>query len=155
MSELWSLYRGGHGKYARSNRSMFGTGRYMYKWSKIFRMERNRGCGSMTRLPNITFNKLIRLVEKQGFERIRQKGSHIRFIHSDGRCTTIPDHGSKDVPKGLLFKIVRYDRDLKPFLKEQASIQQQRRINPNRMVFEFDRVNIGAFATGTHGIMTQ
>ena len=30
------------------------------------------------------------------FERIRQQGSHIRFVHPDGRKTTIPDHGNKD-----------------------------------------------------------
>jgi predicted RNA binding protein YcfA (HicA-like mRNA interferase family) len=37
------------------------------------------------------------------------KGSHIRFVHADGRKTTIPAHGGKDVPKGLLNKIVRHD----------------------------------------------
>jgi hypothetical protein len=38
-----------------------------------------------------------------------KKGSHIRFVHPDGRKTTIPDHGNRDVPQGLLIKIVRYD----------------------------------------------
>jgi len=31
---------------------------------------------------------------------------------SDGRKTTIPDHGGKDVPHGLLVKIIRYDLEL-------------------------------------------
>ena len=55
-----------------------------------------------------------------GFESVRQKGSHIRFIHPDGRKTTIPDHGSKTVPVGLLSKIVRHDldMDLDSFLKD-------------------------------------
>jgi predicted RNA binding protein YcfA (HicA-like mRNA interferase family) len=66
----------------------------------------------MTRLPNITFKYLIKSVEKLGFERIRQKGSHIRFKHPDSRKTTIPDHGSRDVPKGLLAKIIRYDLEM-------------------------------------------
>ena len=48
-------------------------------------------------------------MEKLGFVRVRQKGSHIRFIHPDGRKTTIPDHGGKSVPHGLLVKIIRYD----------------------------------------------
>ncbi|NCD42928.1 MAG: addiction module toxin, HicA family [Bacteroidia bacterium] len=43
---------------------------------------------------------------------MRQKGSHIRFVHQDGRKTTIPDHGSKNVPRGLLSKIIRYDLDM-------------------------------------------
>ena len=66
----------------------------------------------MTRLPNITFKYLIKSVEKLDFVRIRQKGSHIRFKHPDGRRTTIPDHGSRDVPKGLLVKIIRYDLEM-------------------------------------------
>jgi len=47
-----------------------------------------------------------------GFQKIRQKGSHIRFAHPDGRKTTIPDHSNKDVPKGLLSKIIRYDLEM-------------------------------------------
>ena len=58
----------------------------------------------MSVFPAITFNKLIRRVESLGFVRVRQKGSHIRFSHSDGRKITIPDHGKKDVPKGLLMR---------------------------------------------------
>jgi len=42
----------------------------------------------------------------------RQRGSHIRFVHPDGRKTTIPDHGHKDIPRGLLLKIVRYDLEM-------------------------------------------
>ena len=66
----------------------------------------------MTHLPNITFKHLIKIVEKLGFKRVRQKGSHIRFEHPNGRRTTIPAHGSRDVPKGLLAKIVRYDLEM-------------------------------------------
>ncbi len=66
----------------------------------------------MTHFSNITFKHLIKIIEKLGFKRIRQKGSHIRFEHPDGRKTTIPDHGSRDVPKGLLVKIIRYDLEM-------------------------------------------
>ena len=66
----------------------------------------------MTRLPNITFKHLKKTLESIGFKQIRQKGSHIRYVHPDGRVTTIPDHGAKDVPKGLLFKIVRHDLEM-------------------------------------------
>ncbi len=62
--------------------------------------------------PSITFGELIRKVQKMGFKKVRQKGSHIRFVHSDGRKTTIPDHGNKDVPQGLLHKIIRYDLEM-------------------------------------------
>ena len=58
---------------------------------------------------SVSFKQFIRAVEKLGFVKIRQAGSHIRFVHPDGRKTTIPDHGSTDVPKGLLSKIVKQD----------------------------------------------
>ena len=58
----------------------------------------------MTDYPSISFRDLIQKVKKLGFEKIRQKGSHIRFAHKDGRKLTIPDHGNKDVPNGLLMK---------------------------------------------------
>jgi predicted RNA binding protein YcfA (HicA-like mRNA interferase family) len=63
----------------------------------------------MSTTPAIDFNELRRRVEALGFRAVRQKGSHIRYQHPDGRKTTIPDHGSKDVPKGLLIKIIRHD----------------------------------------------
>jgi len=68
----------------------------------------------MTSHPAITFKKFIQMVQKMGFKQIRQKGSHIRFVHPDGRKTTIPDHGNEDVPKGLLTKIIRYDLEMDP-----------------------------------------
>jgi predicted RNA binding protein YcfA (HicA-like mRNA interferase family) len=66
----------------------------------------------MSHIPSITFKELIKLVGKLGFQRVRQKGSHIRFVHPDGRKTTIPDHGNKDVPYGLLIKIIRHDLEM-------------------------------------------
>jgi len=66
----------------------------------------------MTEIPAISFRTLIKKVKQLGFESVRQKGSHIRFVHPDGRKTTIPDHGSKDVPHGLLMKIIRHDLEM-------------------------------------------
>ncbi len=66
----------------------------------------------MTDIPTISFRVLIKMVKKLGFEPIRQKGSHIRFSHPDGRKTTIPDHGNQDVPYGLLIKIVKIDLEM-------------------------------------------
>jgi predicted RNA binding protein YcfA (HicA-like mRNA interferase family) len=68
----------------------------------------------MKSYPSITFRDLMTRVESLGFQRVRQKGSHIRYVHPDGRKTTIPDHGHKDVPKGLLYKIIRYDLEMDP-----------------------------------------
>jgi predicted RNA binding protein YcfA (HicA-like mRNA interferase family) len=74
----------------------------------------------MTDYPTLSFRDLIKRVTKLGFKKVRQKGSHIRFAHADGRKTTIPDHGNKDIPHGLFIKIVRYDleMELKDFFKK-------------------------------------
>ena len=66
----------------------------------------------MTNIPALSFSQLIIAVEQLGFTRVRQRGSHIRFVHEDGRRTTIPDHGQRSVPKGLLHKIVHNDLEM-------------------------------------------
>jgi len=66
----------------------------------------------MTEIPSVSFDRLMRAVEKVGFIRVRQRGSHVRYAHPDGRKATVPDHGHRDVPKGLLFKIVRHDLEM-------------------------------------------
>jgi len=48
-----------------------------------------------------------RVLEKLGFQLIRQSGSHAVYRHSDGRWTTVPLHPGKDVAKGTLRKILK------------------------------------------------
>ena len=50
---------------------------------------------------------LLKALQKHGFQIIRQKGSHIRLKHNDGRVTSIPYHSGEDIGKGLLRKILR------------------------------------------------
>ncbi|WP_419164345.1 type II toxin-antitoxin system HicA family toxin [Candidatus Palauibacter sp.] len=38
---------------------------------------------------------------------MRQRGSHKRFRHPDGRATTVPVHGGRDVSPILLRRIAR------------------------------------------------
>ena len=47
-----------------------------------------------------------------GFVVIRTKGSHVRLRSEDGRVTTVPIHANKEVPKGLLRKIIREDLEI-------------------------------------------
>lgn len=61
----------------------------------------------MPKLSPISARKLIAVLEKLGFEQIRQKGSHVRKEHSDGRKTSIPVHAGEKVGTGLLRKILR------------------------------------------------
>lgn len=61
----------------------------------------------MPKLPAITSKEIIAVLKKIDFQVIRQKGSHVRMKHSDGRVVTIPIHSGKTIGKGLLLKILR------------------------------------------------
>ena len=52
-------------------------------------------------------DEVIKVLEKLGFKKIRQSGSHAVFQHSNGRWTTVPIHKGKDVAKGTLKKILK------------------------------------------------
>ncbi len=66
----------------------------------------------MPKLPVIKGKELIKFLERIGFRVTRTKGSHIRLICDDGRATTVPVHGNKYLPKGLLRKIIREDLEI-------------------------------------------
>jgi predicted RNA binding protein YcfA (HicA-like mRNA interferase family) len=59
------------------------------------------------RLPQVNAKTLIRALEKKGFALERQSGSHAVFIHPDGRRTTVPVHGKRDMGRGLLRRIMK------------------------------------------------
>lgn len=61
----------------------------------------------MKKLNPIAPDKLIRIIKKQGFEEIRQKGSHKFFRNSVGRTTVIPYHKGEKIGRGLLTKILK------------------------------------------------
>ncbi len=61
----------------------------------------------MPRLPVLKAMELIRALEKAGFQAIRQKGSHVRLKHPDGRVVTVPVHPERDIGRGLLRKVIR------------------------------------------------
>ena len=59
------------------------------------------------KLPVITARKVIAALERIGFERIRQSGSHATYRHPDGRWTIVAVHPGKTIPSGTLRKIIR------------------------------------------------
>jgi predicted RNA binding protein YcfA (HicA-like mRNA interferase family) len=61
----------------------------------------------MPKLSPIRGKDLIRILEKQGFAQIRQRGSHVRMTHPDDRKTSVPIHSGENVHLGLLRKILR------------------------------------------------
>jgi predicted RNA binding protein YcfA (HicA-like mRNA interferase family) len=64
------------------------------------------------RTPIITARELIRALRKLGFVEVRARGSHHRFVHVDGRKTTVPVHKGRDLPRGLLQQIVTIDLEM-------------------------------------------
>lgn len=60
----------------------------------------------MPKLSPIRGKDLVTILKKQGFQAVRQKGSHVRLEHSDGRKTSVPVHPGESVGKGLLRKIL-------------------------------------------------
>lgn len=50
---------------------------------------------------------MCKIVEKLGFTKIHQVGSHVRYIHSDGRKTTIPVHSNEMLGRGLISEILK------------------------------------------------
>lgn len=63
----------------------------------------------MTKLPTVSGDECIALLKEVGYQAVRQKGSHIRLIHTTRRPVSVPRH--KALGRGLLRKILR-DADL-------------------------------------------
>jgi predicted RNA binding protein YcfA (HicA-like mRNA interferase family) len=54
------------------------------------------------KLPVLKPREVVALLAARGFVLARQKGSHMQFRHPDGRATTVPDHGGRDISPALL-----------------------------------------------------
>ena len=61
----------------------------------------------MSHLAPVSPRRLIRVLEQEGFVCIRVRGSHHFFACEDGRTTSIPVHGNRDIGIGLLRPILR------------------------------------------------
>ena len=61
----------------------------------------------MAKLPKISGKEMCKVLEKLGFDKVFGKGSHVRFIHKDGRRTVVPVHGNEDLGPGLLLEILK------------------------------------------------
>lgn len=63
------------------------------------------------KLPRVTANEIINVLERLGFFLARQSGSHKIFKNDQGRRVTIPYHSGKTLHPKLLQNILR-DADL-------------------------------------------
>ena len=66
------------------------------------------------KLPVVTPKQIISVLERLGFQHRPPKAtSHRRYVHPDGRRTTVPVHPGRDIGRGLLRKILK-DIEISP-----------------------------------------
>jgi predicted RNA binding protein YcfA (HicA-like mRNA interferase family) len=61
----------------------------------------------MAKLPSLTPQQVIKLLEKKGFVLDRSKGSHRMYYHPETKRRTMVAFHRKDLPKGTLNEILR------------------------------------------------
>lgn len=61
----------------------------------------------MPKLPAVEGRQVLAGLVALGFRVKRQRGSHARLEHDDGRVTTVPLHAGATLPKGTLRAILR------------------------------------------------
>jgi predicted RNA binding protein YcfA (HicA-like mRNA interferase family) len=60
----------------------------------------------VTRLPRLTAQDVMRVIERKGFVLVRQSGSHKIFRNSEGTRITLPFHSGKILHPKLLKSIL-------------------------------------------------
>ncbi|MYC38553.1 MAG: type II toxin-antitoxin system HicA family toxin [Chloroflexi bacterium] len=58
-------------------------------------------------MPTLRAREVLGGLYNLGFEFDHQRGSHIILKHPDGRWTTVPFHGSRDLERRLVRKILK------------------------------------------------
>ncbi len=62
----------------------------------------------MARLPVLSAREVIAALQRAGFHIDRQAGSHVVMVNDEKqRAAVVPVHGGRDLPRGLLHKILR------------------------------------------------
>ena len=61
----------------------------------------------MGSVPVLKPTEVGRVLERLGFNAVRQRGSHVQYRHADGRGTTVPMHKGRDIAPSLLRQIAR------------------------------------------------
>jgi predicted RNA binding protein YcfA (HicA-like mRNA interferase family) len=57
--------------------------------------------------PVLRAREVTEILARLGFAEVRQRGSHKQYRHPDGRGTTVPYHGGRDVSPILLRQIAK------------------------------------------------
>ena len=61
----------------------------------------------MVKLPVLKPREVAAILARLGFMEVRQRDSHKQYRHADGRSTTVPFHGGRDISPPLLRQIAK------------------------------------------------
>jgi len=61
----------------------------------------------LPKIQSVDSTQLIKILDRQGFKVIRQKGSHVILINQQKTRIVIPVHPGKDLKPGLVRAIIR------------------------------------------------
>jgi len=61
----------------------------------------------MYKLPSLTSQKVIKILERKGFVLDRAKGSHRIYYHFGSKRRVVIPYHRKDLPKGTLIEILK------------------------------------------------
>ncbi len=64
----------------------------------------------MSRLLPVSGRDMCKILEMLGFQKVHQVGSHVRYVHPDGRKTVVPVHGNEYLGIGLIKEILKQSR---------------------------------------------
>ncbi|HII78979.1 MAG: type II toxin-antitoxin system HicA family toxin [Methanosarcina sp.] len=64
----------------------------------------------MSRLLPVSGKEMCKILEMLGFQKVHQVGSHVRYVHPDGKKTVVPVHGNEDLGTGLIKEILKQGR---------------------------------------------
>ncbi len=61
----------------------------------------------MSKIPALTPQEIIKILEKKGFVLDRTKGSHRIYYHSETKRKVVVPYHKKDLPRGTFFEILK------------------------------------------------
>jgi predicted RNA binding protein YcfA (HicA-like mRNA interferase family) len=54
----------------------------------------------------LPYRKMARRLKDFGFRPERQRGSHVTFLHPDGRMVNVPHHAREELSKGFVLALI-------------------------------------------------
>lgn len=55
----------------------------------------------------VSGREMCKILEKLGFVKVHQVGSHVRYVHPQGYKTVVPVHGNEMLARGMINEILK------------------------------------------------